>query len=137
MGIVQKTTVIMMLTYLFLYPILSASGLMPSAFSTTKSQLSAFVNTETASIDGSTAMDTLPDSLVSDTAIVGTQSMSIVSTMRMVWEFAEWILTAMIGGLFVLLLKMNMPIIICIFLGLPFTIIQIFGVISFIRGWDL
>ena len=137
MGMVERSSYIMMAIYVFLYPIFLMTGMHASAVTQTEGMIDKFVDHDTGSIEGSDIQANIPTELSTDSAIIGTETLSVVSVIRMVWDFLKWVLAALVGGMFALMLMLEFPIVICIFIGLPFTLIQILGMISAVRGWDL
>lgn len=137
MGNIEKTTYILIGIYAFLYPLLSFVGANPYAVTQTENMIDNFVDHNTGSHEGSTVQGQLPTQIISDTAVVGTETLNIVSGLRMAWDFLKWFGTSLIGGMFALMLLLDFPLMVAFIIGLPFTVLQLTGLMSAFRGWDL
>lgn len=133
MGVVQKAFIVMICMNLFLYFYL------PSDWSLGQSGIIgnfADLSGQTLNIDGTGLNENMPNSLSQDTAVVGTGSLSLVSTFRMVWGFVQFILTLFAAPLIVALIIPDIPLVVQAFLIIPNLVVLAFGTISFIRGAD-
>lgn len=134
MGIALKTLYVYLGINLFFY------FLMPATYTGWNDGiLGNFMDIDsgTATFDGTTASSKIPQSTEEDSAVVGTGSLSLVSTFRMVWNFIKFVAFLIVAPLIVAYLIPGIPIGIVILIALPGVVSLSFGVISAIRGWDI
>lgn len=139
MGKVQQITVIFVMMNLFLYPFLLVA---PSDFGGAKSEVqdtvSGFANIEgeSVSFNGTGAQEAAPTRLKRDTVETGSGLTTYVSGLDSVFSFLSFLM-GMVGNIYYLLLAMNIPGLVAAMVGVPIAIIQILGIISAIRGYDI
>jgi len=139
MGKVQQITVIFVMMNMFLYPfLLAAPADMGGAKSEVTETVSGFANIkgDSISFNGTGAQKAAPTSLKRDTVETGSGLTSYVSGLDSVWSFLSFIM-GMVGNIYYLLLAMNIPGLVAAMVGIPIAIIQILGIISAIRGYDI
>ena len=129
MGNLEKIFVMLMCANFFMYIYLGAAESTQNA-----SLLNLFLDLESNN-PGSLA-GTLPSSVSSDTAVVGTDTLSIASPIRMVWNFLDGILTYLFAPAVVISTIPNLPIQVAQIFCLPYFIMLMFGIVGFIRGKD-
>ena len=137
MGKVEKTFVIMLSVNLFLY------FFFPFVASTQNtlqdSIISKFIDLDsnTPTIDGTEISGEMSEiEIETDDAVVGSGTLSIVSTIRTIWGYISAIIGILFAPVMVIASIPNVPNIAILLFALPNTLILVFGTISFIKGND-
>lgn len=140
MGKVEAITVILIMVNLFLYPFIHMA---PAQFeSGAKSEIKdtvggfAQIQGESVSFNNTDSSNAVPTSLQSNSIETGTGLATYASGLETVWSFVKF-LFGLVGNIYVLLIKMNMPGLVAAMIGVPIVVLQVTGLVSFIRGFNL
>lgn len=139
MGVIQKTTVVIILLNLFLYPFVIAA---PADYSAAKDQITgtvgkfANIEDESGTINGTAATKAMPTSLQEDTVESGGGLTAIVSGLKTALDFLIFMM-GIIGNVYILMVKVGIPWLPSLFIGLPLIVVQIIGIVSAFRGYDI
>jgi len=137
MGKVEKVFILLMCMNLFLFvyfPLIDGTQNTQQ-----RTLLSKFINldSETPTISsGGVSGEISKISLSTDSAVVGESTLSLVSTMRMIWNAIKGILSFLFAPVIVMNSIPNIPSTVTLFVILPNILILVFGTISFLKGFD-
>ena len=137
MGKVEKVFILLLCMNLFLYvyfPLIDGTQNTQQV-----SLLEKFINLDganpTIASDGISG-EISEISLSTDSAVVGESTLSLVSTMRMIWNGIKAILSFLFAPVIVINSIPNIPSVVALFFILPNILILVFGTISFLKGFD-
>lgn len=140
MGTVQRTSLIFVMMNLLLYfPLLAVPGdMVTGAEDKVQDTVGGFVNIEgdEVSFNGTGSQEAMPNSLQRDTVETGSGLTSYVSGLDSVWSYLTFLL-GMVGNVYFLLAAFDFPALVAALIGVPIAMLQMLGIVSAIRGYDI